>query len=624
MHMTAPATAARASSTPRVSVVTIFYNAETYLAEAIESVLAQDYRDFEFLLVDDGSNDRSTGIARDYVDRNPDRLRYLEHPRHANRGMSAARNLGLREARGDLVAFIDADDRWRPSKLGAQVALLDRMPDVEAVGGSVNYWSSHGGGKDRIVRTGHVRGRSIPPGEATRELYPLGRADAPSMSDLLLRRTAVEKVGGFEEAFTGAYEDQAFLAKLYLASTLYFSDETWSDYRLHENSCMAQVGRNGTYGEARNAFLAWFEDHLSTTAFRDDPSVQRALRRALKPHERRETLRQRLSRSFVGDLVRGAKGGLRRLRPLLAPGPAILMYHRIADESFDPWGLAVSSENFADQLDWIRRNRLVLSLPDFVELHRQGKLPRSAAALTFDDGYACNADVAVPLLEKLGIPATIFLPAGLIERGCEFWWDELERIVLDSESRVLTLGGRAMTLGERHSEDSNWPPATKPRTARQRAYHWLWSMLYEIPPDELEANLRQLRDQSKVPEAPRDSHRPMSPVEVQGSKSALIDFGSHALSHASLPSLAADEKAREIVESMEQCTKLVGARPRCFAYPYGNYDADSARLAQQAGYDCAVKAEGRFVGRRSNPFALPRLFVGNWSRIELARQLGRP
>ena len=418
MHMMAPELVADASSTPRVSVITIFYNAETYLAEAIESVLAQDYRDFEFLLVDDGSTDRSTAIARDYVDRHPDRLRYLEHPGHANRGMSATRNLGLSEARGEYVAFIDADDRWRPSKLRAQVALLDRMPEVGAVGGSVNYWSSHDGGKDRIVPTAHVRGRPIPPGEATRKLYPLGREHAPSMSDLLLRRSAVERVGGFEEAFTGAYEDQAFLAKFYLASTLYFSDETWSDYRLHENSCMAQVGRNGGYGDARSAFLTWFEGHLRTTPFQDDASIQHALRRALKPYQQRKSLRQMLSRSPVGDLVRAGKRSLRRLRPLLAPGPAILMYHRIADESFDPWGLAVSPENFADQIDWLKQNRTILSLPDFVELHRQGQLPRNATALTFDDGYACNADVAVPLLEKLGIPVD-HLPARRSDRARE-------------------------------------------------------------------------------------------------------------------------------------------------------------------------------------------------------------
>ncbi len=145
-----------------------------------------------------------------------------------------------------------------------------------------------------------------------------------------------------------------------------------------------------------------------------------------------------------------------------------------------------------------------------------------------------------------------------------------------------------------------------------------------MAPDELEAGMKQLREQAKLTETPRDSHRPMTPAEVRRSKSALVEFGSHALSHASLPLLAPDAKAREIAGSMERCAELTGTRPQCFAYPYGNFDADSARLAEEAGYFCAVKAEGRFVGRRSNRFALPRLFVGNWSRNELARQLGRP
>src|SRR5690349_17341742 len=86
---------------PRVSVICIFFEAQRYFAEAIDSVLAQDFDDFELLLVDDGSSDASSEIAKGYARLQPERVRFLEHPNHANRGMSATRNLGLRHARGE-------------------------------------------------------------------------------------------------------------------------------------------------------------------------------------------------------------------------------------------------------------------------------------------------------------------------------------------------------------------------------------------------------------------------------------------------------------------------------------------------------------------------------------------
>jgi glycosyltransferase involved in cell wall biosynthesis/peptidoglycan/xylan/chitin deacetylase (PgdA/CDA1 family) len=528
----------RVDKNPRVSAISIFHNAEDFLADAVESVLRQSFGDFELLLVDDGSTDSSTAIAKAYAERDP-RIRYLEHSGHSNRGMSATRNLGVSTARGEFVAFIDADDRWRTSKLAEQVELLDRLPEVDAVGGAVNYWKSHSGGEDRIVPTGHVRDRPISPGEATLALYPLGKADAPSMSDLMFRRAAILKVGGSEEAFTGAYEDQAFLAKFYLNSTLYFTDSLWSDYRLHPASCMAELSRTGRYDDARRNFLDWFERYLDGSPSGNDVRIRSALANArARSRTNAERLRD-FARTVPGavPLVRAARKAADRLRPLLAPGPAILMYHRIAEEQFDPWGLAVSPANFADHLEWISRNRTPLPLPLFVELNRRGKLPRNAVAVTFDDGYACGAELAAPLLERTGVPATIFIAPQLIERGQEFWWDELERIVLAHQGNSLRLDGREIVVGESRDEDRSWKPATEPRTARQRAYRELWTLLYGRPSGEVESAITQLRAQARVAERPRQSHRPLRAGEIRTIASDIVAFGSHTLSHPSLPRL---------------------------------------------------------------------------------------
>ncbi|HEY3148214.1 MAG TPA: glycosyltransferase family 2 protein [Dongiaceae bacterium] len=266
---------------PRVSVITIFLNAERYLAEAIESVLAQDASDLELILVDDGSAEPCSALARGYTARDP-RVTYLEHPGHRNRGMSASRNLGIFEARGEFIAFIDADDVWAPGKLREQVAIMDANPGLGMVCGTVRYWYSWNGPEDVLIPTGHVQNRVVRPPEASLALYPLGAAAAPCPSDLLLRREVVVALGGFEEHFTGPrqlYEDQGFLAKLYLAAPVFFSDRIWLSYRQHAESCVAEVTRNGRYDEVRLYFLNWLERYLAGLP-NVDPRVRTALRRA--------------------------------------------------------------------------------------------------------------------------------------------------------------------------------------------------------------------------------------------------------------------------------------------------------------------------------------------------------
>src|SRR5262245_32834695 len=95
---------------PIVSCIIIFYNAEQFIQEAIDSVFAQTYCNWELLLVDDGSVDRSSEIARRIAEMHPERVRVVEHEGRCNRGMSASRNLGIRSSQGEEVAFVDSHD----------------------------------------------------------------------------------------------------------------------------------------------------------------------------------------------------------------------------------------------------------------------------------------------------------------------------------------------------------------------------------------------------------------------------------------------------------------------------------------------------------------------------------
>jgi glycosyltransferase involved in cell wall biosynthesis len=303
---------------PRVSIILIFLNGEAFLDAAIESVMAQSFTDFELLLCDDGSGDAATSIARGWATRHPGKISYLEHEGHANHGMSATRNLGLAASRGEFVAFIDADDVWRPNKLTDQVEIMEAHPELGMVCGVVNYWSSWAGETkaDVLIPTGHVQNTVVHPPGASLALYPLGKAAAPCPSDMLLRHTAVDAVGRFEAHFTGPrqmYEDQGFLAKLYLESPVYFSDKIWLDYRRHAASYMAEVKRAGRYDEVRSYFLTWFDGYLRTHPALESDTVRLALNRALWPYRypllHRIIRKLRKLRSSAAKFLRGGEHG---------------------------------------------------------------------------------------------------------------------------------------------------------------------------------------------------------------------------------------------------------------------------------------------------------------------------
>jgi len=268
---------------PRVSVILPFLNGERFLLESIETVLRQSYTDWELILIDDGSREAATTIAKGFVKLHPEKIRYLDHDNHVNLGLPASRNLGVSAARGELIALLDGDDVWEPDKLSEQVEILNRHPEVGMVCGTVISWYSWDGGIDRLIPTGHVRDNVVRSPEAALGIYPLGKAKAPTPSDLLIRRDILIAIGGFEARFTGPlqlYEDQVLLAKMYLATSVYFSSRAWLYYRQHQDSIVATVRRNGQYHAVRLHFLEWYRSYVTSQTSAND-AVLRAIDRAL-------------------------------------------------------------------------------------------------------------------------------------------------------------------------------------------------------------------------------------------------------------------------------------------------------------------------------------------------------
>ena len=298
---------------PGIAVVMIFLDAARFLREALDSVVAQTWRDWELVLVDDGSTDDSPAIAREYVEKHPERIRYVIHPGGANRGLSASRNAGIAATTASLVAFLDADDVWQPDKLAEQHAILAEHPTVDVVFGNTLYWYGWTGDpadakKDRLWRQPAPSDVAVCAPEYLLACVSSGRWPSPGISSVIVRRDALARVGGFDESLV-TWEDNALMLKLLTSGGSYHADRCWDFYRRHGDSFMARLERSGEVATAHVAFLRWARSYLveHAVAF---PAVMRAIDDDLRLHE--HPLLGRLSRRYLQNKGRQLRDSLTR------------------------------------------------------------------------------------------------------------------------------------------------------------------------------------------------------------------------------------------------------------------------------------------------------------------------
>jgi len=194
---------------PKVSVIIPAYNCERYIREAIDSVLSQTYKDFELIVVNDGSQDRTAEVVKQYGSK----VRYLYQ---SNSGQARAKNVGCGYAQGEYLAFLDSDDRWYPNKLDAQVKAMEKNPNVGLVYSDVDLIDEEG----RLIQKSYLtkrlskNRRKLPETAIDNHLFPFP-------STVLLRRELFEKAGGFDPSFYQNAEDFPLWARIYKFSEFY-------------------------------------------------------------------------------------------------------------------------------------------------------------------------------------------------------------------------------------------------------------------------------------------------------------------------------------------------------------------------------------------------------------------
>ena len=306
------------------------------------------------------------------------------------------------------------------------------------------------------------------------------------------------------------------------------------------------------------------------------------------------------------------------------------MYHRVLPPGVDVWRLSVSPAHFAEQLDVLRSHARPVALRSLVADIRCGRVQDRSVALTFDDGYANNLELGVPALEAFDIPATVFVATGYTGGTREFWWDELEQLLV--HGRVLP-ARLELVVGEwRHQwetgtaaepgQDLSGIASSAVPGSRLALHHDIWLELRRLPHDTRREALAQVGAWARSATQARASHRAMTADEVSTMAAhPLMEIGAHTVTHPHMTEVPMSTQRNEVMESKARLEQMVNGPVKSFSYPFGGWAPPMRPMVQQLGLESAATCVEQTVWHRSNPFSLPRFMVQDWDGAEFERRL---
>jgi peptidoglycan/xylan/chitin deacetylase (PgdA/CDA1 family) len=309
---------------------------------------------------------------------------------------------------------------------------------------------------------------------------------------------------------------------------------------------------------------------------------------------------------------------------LLSPAGArarltVLIFHRVLRQPDPLFPDEVDAARFDQLLGWVKRWFNVLPLDAAIQRLNDGSLPARAAALSFDDGYADNHDVALPLLRQHGLPCSFFIATGFLDGG-RMWNDTLIEAVRRSTLPSLDLrglvDGRGADLGVH---------ALGGEADRRTALGRLIERVKYLPPEPRVACVDAIAARAEVT-PPGDLM--MSSAQVRALRVAGMQIGAHTVSHPILATLDAQRAADEIGRSRDTLQTLLGEKVGLFAYPNGKPGTDyrpevHPALVRELGFDAAVSTRWAAARRGDDLFQIPRFTPWDRGQLKFGLRLAR-
>jgi peptidoglycan/xylan/chitin deacetylase (PgdA/CDA1 family) len=303
--------------------------------------------------------------------------------------------------------------------------------------------------------------------------------------------------------------------------------------------------------------------------------------------------------------------------------------------------MAVTPQHFEEHLEILGSHATPISLQKLVEALKDGNIPDRGVVVTFDDGYSDNLEHAKPILERYGIPATVFITTRTMGGPREFWWDELERLLLlpgtlpetfhlniNGDIKKLELGEAGVYHEQDYWQNRGWSIIEKADPSlRHSIYRSLCKQLHPLASNEQQKVLDELSAWAGAQSTGRPDYLPLAPDEIHALvQGGLVEIGAHTMTHPVLSLLPYNAQQIEIQNSKTELEEILGNSVTSFSYPYGSrtdYTMETVSMVRKAGFTCACSVFPEVVWHATDLFQLPRVVVRDWDGDTFARGFRR-